>query len=177
MLSLSLALSLSLSRALSLSLQFLDDFRDRITDTQSSGLTDDSQAYVQVRPYTALLSPAEAAHLTAPLCFPLVSLSLSLFSLLCSLSLSLSLQTYKEQVNGMVAADTRTLFVDHAQCLSFDAPLAQSIADEFIRFEPYIKYALQEFIKMHWPEFLYEENAVDPKDFYVAFYNMPAHIK
>lgn len=28
-----------------------------------------------------------------------------------------------------------------------------------------------------WEDCLYEDNDRDPKDFYVAFYNMPSHIK
>ncbi len=77
----------------------------------------------------------------------------------------------------MTRAGTNTLMVNHAHLLAFDDPLAQAIADEFVRFEPFVKLALQEFIKDRWEDCLYEDNDRDPKDFYVAFYNMPSHIK
>lgn len=38
------------------------------------------------------------------------------------------------QVEGITRAGTNTLMVNHAHLLAFDEPLAQAIADEFMRF-------------------------------------------
>lgn len=72
-------------------------------------------------------------------------------------------------------SSTNTLFVNHSHLLSFDGPLAQTVGDEFVRFEPFMKLALQEYINDRHNDFLYEGREM--RDFYVAFFNMPAHIK
>jgi hypothetical protein len=77
----------------------------------------------------------------------------------------------------MRGAGTNTLFVDYAHLLAFDDPLAQAIADEFVRFEAWVKAALQDFIRDRFEDFLYDGDSAEPKDFFVAFYNMPAHLK
>ena len=87
------------------------------------------------------------------------------------------IETYVKQIEKMKELGLTVMMVDYAHVMVYDAPLAQAVAETFVRFEPFLKLALQQLIQQFHPDFLFEEHSTTPKDFYVAFYNMPSHIK
>jgi hypothetical protein len=87
------------------------------------------------------------------------------------------IETYVKQIEKMKELGLNVMMVDYSHVMSYDSPLAQAVAETFVRFEPFLKLALQQLIQQFHPDFLYEEHSTVPKDFYVAFYNMPSHIK
>ena len=72
----------------------------------------------------------------------------------------------------MRAAEQSTLHVDYVHVLDWDEPLAASLAEEFARFEPWLKAGLQEAVRAHA-----EEYAAAEGEYFVAFFNMPSTLK
>lgn len=77
---------------------------------------------------------------------------------------------YVEQLESLKLYGKTTMFVDFAQVLEFNEPLASSILSQYYRFEPYLRKAVQYFARRHMPEYVQEEGV--SKEFYVAFYNL-----
>ena len=82
------------------------------------------------------------------------------------------------QIEKMREMSLTMMMVDYSHLTAADPPLANSIAEEFIRFEPFVKLALQELVREVAPEYVSDDKeGGKPKDYYVAFYNMPGYIK
>eukprot|EP00743_Colponemidia_sp_Colp-15_P004628 GILK01004988.1.p1 GENE.GILK01004988.1~~GILK01004988.1.p1 ORF type:complete len:834 (+),score=187.07 GILK01004988.1:48-2504(+) len=81
---------------------------------------------------------------------------------------------YVEQADLMRSNDKQTLYVDFAHIGRFQgdqsfnpADLAAALEDEYYRYEPFLRKAVQNFITKLHPQY-----ATD-KEFFVAIYNMP----
>jgi DNA replication licensing factor MCM6 len=69
----------------------------------------------------------------------------------------------------MQANEMTTMYVNFAHMQEWDAALAESVAEEFYRFEPYLRRGLVALVRQLEPEFLMDEG--DPREFTVAFFN------
>ena len=65
--------------------------------------------------------------------------------------------------------DATTLFVDYEHMQRHDSVLAEAVADEYYRYEPYLRRAVQEVVKEYHPDFLFNEGEM--KELFVAFFN------
>lgn len=65
--------------------------------------------------------------------------------------------------------DQNTIHVDYQHLLAFDVVLAQAVADEHYRFEPYLRRAVQDMVRELERDYLYDEGEM--REFSVAFYN------
>ena len=77
----------------------------------------------------------------------------------------------------MKAAEQSTLNVDYVHVLDWDEPLAATLAEEFARFEPWLKAGLQEAVRLHAEDYVAAEGSAEPREFFVAFFNMPSTLK
>lgn len=84
-------------------------------------------------------------------------------------------QEYELAVDSMKEYDQNTLFVDFSHLSRFDGHLANTVADEFYRFEPFLREAVFAIAKERHGEFAMVEG--NPRDFFVAFYNMQAQLR
>lgn len=79
-----------------------------------------------------------------------------------------------------------SIFIDYGHILSFDETLASVIAEEYARYEPFLKRAIQEVMKDLAADDLLLTGTASPntspedqenRDYFVAFYGMPATLK
>ncbi|KAF9426494.1 MCM DNA helicase complex subunit mcm6 [Podila epigama] len=93
---------------------------------------------------------------------------------------------YLQQLRMLSNYDGHTLFVDYHDLLIYDDVLAGAIEDQYYRFQPYLRRAIQNLTWKHNPAYSYinttlgETATVRPtgsmcREFSVAFYNVPAH--
>ena len=82
--------------------------------------------------------------------------------------------TYVDQARQMQSEDQRTLNVDFEHLLSSDHNLAEAVAEQFYRFEAYLRRGVQRFVSTHFPAY-----AIEGREFFIGIYNMPAlqHIR
>ena len=64
--------------------------------------------------------------------------------------------------------------VDFEHLLSSDHNLAEAVAEQFYRFEAYLRRGVQRFVSTHFPAY-----AIEGREFFIGIYNMPAlqHIR
>ena len=79
------------------------------------------------------------------------------------------------QISTMKEFDQETLFVDFAHVQSHDHMLAAAVAEDYYRFEPFLRKAVQGVVQEFHPSFANQEG--EAKEFFVAFYNMGAQLK
>ncbi|KAG0323843.1 MCM DNA helicase complex subunit mcm6, partial [Podila humilis] len=93
---------------------------------------------------------------------------------------------YLQQLRMLSNYEGHTLFVDYQDLLIYDEVLAGAIEDQYYRFQPFLRRAIQNLTWKHNPAYSYinttlgETATVRPsgtmsRDFSVAFYNVPAH--
>ena len=66
--------------------------------------------------------------------------------------------------------DATTLFVDFEHLTRHDGVLAEAVLDEYYRYEPYLRRAVQDVAKEFHPDFLFNEGEM--KELFVAFFNL-----
>ncbi|CAI5472749.1 unnamed protein product [Closterium sp. Yama58-4] len=71
----------------------------------------------------------------------------------------------------MVQYGKTTMYVDFATLMTHNQALATAVLEEFYRFEPFLRKAVQMFVQVHEPKYVMDEGK--PKEFYLAFYNLP----
>jgi hypothetical protein len=78
---------------------------------------------------------------------------------------------YLEQIKFMKNDDRNTLFVNYGHIFKHDLDLAQTLIENYYRFEPALKKGLKEIVRKYHP--VYEMDA-DKRhyDFWVSFHNM-----
>lgn len=79
------------------------------------------------------------------------------------------LQEYRAQLKLMREREQNTMHVDFAHLQSFDVVLAQAVADEHYRFEPFLRRAVQVMVEALEKDYLRDEGEM--REFSVAFYN------
>mmetsp|Transcript_16886 Transcript_16886/g.23318 ORF Transcript_16886/g.23318 Transcript_16886/m.23318 type:complete len:857 (+) Transcript_16886:183-2753(+) len=81
---------------------------------------------------------------------------------------------YVRQLQGLKQRDGTTLHVDFAHVNEYDAYLANdAIRNSYYRFEPYLRQAVQNFVKAHMAEYVEEESG-KAKEFWVSVFNLPS---
>ncbi|XP_023003527.1 DNA replication licensing factor MCM6 isoform X1 [Cucurbita maxima] len=78
---------------------------------------------------------------------------------------------YEAEIEAMMAGESNTMFIDFAHLMRSNDLLHVAIADEYLRFEPYLKNACKRFVMEHNPSFIADDNPF--KDINVAFFNIP----
>ncbi|KAA0052410.1 DNA replication licensing factor MCM6 isoform X1 [Cucumis melo var. makuwa] len=78
---------------------------------------------------------------------------------------------YEAEVEAMMGGESNTMFIDFAHLMGSNNLLNIAIADEYLRFEPYLKNACKRFVMEQNPSFVADDNPF--KDINVAFFNIP----
>jgi DNA replication licensing factor MCM6 len=80
--------------------------------------------------------------------------------------------TYSQQAEVMRSAETSSLFVDFSHVLEFDPDLAQAIQAQYYRWEPFLRRAVFEFVRLEDASYTVNEDATrSQREFFVCFYN------
>lgn len=80
--------------------------------------------------------------------------------------------TYSQQAEVMRSAETSSLFVDFSHVLEFDPDLAQAIQAQYYRWEPFLRRAVFEFVRLEDAAYTVNEDATrSQREFFVCFYN------
>ncbi|KAI8076810.1 MCM2/3/5 family-domain-containing protein [Halteromyces radiatus] len=86
---------------------------------------------------------------------------------------------YMMQLEQLKLTDLQTIYIDFSHIQSSDETLANALLEQYYRFTPYIRMAIQNVVRKHFPEFMYintnSSNSVAGailREFTVAFYNM-----
>ncbi|KAL9456676.1 hypothetical protein AB3S75_005824 [Citrus x aurantiifolia] len=78
---------------------------------------------------------------------------------------------YEAEIEAMRANESNTMFIDFSHVMRYNDLLQKAIADEYLRFEPYLKNACKRFVMEQNPNFISDDNP--NKDINVAFFNIP----
>ncbi|RLN66668.1 hypothetical protein BBP00_00002066 [Phytophthora kernoviae] len=79
---------------------------------------------------------------------------------------------YSQQAEVMRNTETSSLFVDFSHVLEFDPDLAQALQAQYYRWEPYLRRAVFEFIRLEDAAYTVNEDAnKTQREFFVCFYN------
>ncbi|CAI0546200.1 unnamed protein product [Linum tenue] len=78
---------------------------------------------------------------------------------------------YEAEIEAMRANESTTMFIDFSHVMRYNDLLQKAIADEYLRFEPYLKNACKRFVTELKPSFIADDNP--NKDINVAFFNIP----
>ncbi|KAJ0016522.1 hypothetical protein Pint_11724 [Pistacia integerrima] len=78
---------------------------------------------------------------------------------------------YEAEIEAMRANESTTMFIDFSHVMRFNDVLQKAIANEYLRFEPYLKNACKRFVTEQHPTFISDDNP--NKDVNVAFFNIP----
>ncbi|RLN73902.1 hypothetical protein BBJ28_00013384, partial [Nothophytophthora sp. Chile5] len=79
---------------------------------------------------------------------------------------------YSQQAEVMRNTETSSLFVDFTHVLEFDPDLAQALQAQYYRWEPYLRRAVFEFIRLEDAAYTVNEDAnKTQREFFVCFYN------
>ncbi|TMW59052.1 hypothetical protein Poli38472_007197 [Pythium oligandrum] len=87
---------------------------------------------------------------------------------------------YSQQAEVMRNTETSSLFVDFTHVMEFDPDLATAIQAQYYRWEPHLRKAVFEFIRMEDASYVLNEDAnKTPREFFVCFYNFQhvSHIR
>ncbi|EOX96800.1 Minichromosome maintenance (MCM2/3/5) family protein isoform 2 [Theobroma cacao] len=79
---------------------------------------------------------------------------------------------YEAEIQAMKGNESSTMFIDFSHVMLYNDILQKAIADEYLRFEPYLKNACKRFV-MENPAFVAEADDSPNKDINVAFFNIP----
>ncbi|KAJ7516860.1 hypothetical protein O6H91_21G001800 [Diphasiastrum complanatum] len=80
-------------------------------------------------------------------------------------------KTYEYELEMMIQKESTTMFINFEHVMQHNDSLQQAISEEYLRFEPYLRMAVQRFVSQHKSIYLVEDNGT--KDIYLAFYNLP----
>jgi DNA replication licensing factor MCM6 len=88
---------------------------------------------------------------------------------------------YIDQVRGLAEFKLTTLYVDYQHLITSRHLLAKAVTDQYYRFLPFLRRALQNLVKKYAPNYLYTNShtnattsaGLSVRSFALAFYNMP----
>ncbi|KAF5193857.1 Dna replication licensing factor mcm6 [Thalictrum thalictroides] len=78
---------------------------------------------------------------------------------------------YESEIEAMKSKESTTMFIDFSHVMQFNDVLQKAIAEEYFRFEPFLKNACKRFVMEQRPTFIADDNP--NKDVNIAFYNIP----
>ncbi|CAJ1975973.1 unnamed protein product [Sphenostylis stenocarpa] len=78
---------------------------------------------------------------------------------------------YEAEIEVMRVNESNTMFIDFAHVIKFSDLLQQTVSDEYLRYEPYLKNACKRFVMELKPSVVSDDGP--NKDINVAFYNIP----
>ncbi|CAM8945503.1 unnamed protein product [Rhodiola kirilowii] len=78
---------------------------------------------------------------------------------------------YEEEIEVMKATESMTMFIDFSHVMQYNDFLQETISDEYLRFEPYLRNACKRFVMEQMPSFISDDNP--NRDFNIAFFNIP----
>lgn len=79
---------------------------------------------------------------------------------------------YRRQIVGMKHDGQNTLYIDFGHVYQFNDVLANAIAEEYYRFEPYLREAIYQFIEKYLPDYAILNQSRQKREFWIAFYNL-----
>ncbi|TYJ44652.1 hypothetical protein E1A91_A03G240200v1 [Gossypium mustelinum] len=80
---------------------------------------------------------------------------------------------YESEIQAMEANGSSTMYIDFSHVMLYNDVLQKAIADEYLRFEPYLKNACKRFVMEQNPTVIAEADDNPNKDINVAFFNIP----
>ncbi|MBA0829210.1 hypothetical protein Goarm_013829 [Gossypium armourianum] len=80
---------------------------------------------------------------------------------------------YESEIQAMEANGSSTMYIDFSHVMLYNDILQKAIADEYLRFEPYLKNACKRFVMEQNPTVIAEADDNPNKDINVAFFNIP----
>ncbi|XVE48413.1 hypothetical protein DITRI_Ditri01bG0000500 [Diplodiscus trichospermus] len=80
---------------------------------------------------------------------------------------------YEAEVQAMEANGSSTMFIDFSHVMLYNDTLQKAMADEYLRFEPYLKNACKRFVMEQNPRVIVEADDNPNKDINIAFFNIP----
>ncbi|KAE8668384.1 DNA replication licensing factor MCM6 [Hibiscus syriacus] len=80
---------------------------------------------------------------------------------------------YEAEIQAMEANGSSTMYIDFSHVMLYNDVLQKAIADEYLRFEPYLKNACKRFVMEQKPTLIAEADDNPNKDINVAFFNIP----
>ncbi|RUO96626.1 hypothetical protein BC936DRAFT_141723 [Jimgerdemannia flammicorona] len=89
------------------------------------------------------------------------------------------------QIHNLKQDETLTVYIDYEHLQNYDESLAKAVAEQYYRFMPYLRRAVQNLVRKHIPTYLYVNSAFAseqrggqvPREFDVAFYGLPAILR
>ena len=86
---------------------------------------------------------------------------------------------YRRCCNFMVENETTTMYVDMIHLQNHDDILYTKIKDDYYRFEPFLRKAVQNFVNHHYPDYVNSGSDAnnEGREFFISFYNSPSIMK
>ncbi|KFK31623.1 hypothetical protein AALP_AA6G136800 [Arabis alpina] len=78
---------------------------------------------------------------------------------------------YEAEIEAIRGGESTMMYIDFSHVMGFNDALQKAIADEYLRFEPYLRNACKRFVIEVNPSFISDETP--NKDINVSFYNLP----
>ncbi|XP_009101691.1 DNA replication licensing factor MCM6 isoform X2 [Brassica rapa] len=78
---------------------------------------------------------------------------------------------YEAEIEAIRGGESTMMYIDFSHVMGFNDALQRAIADEYLRFEPYVRNACKRFVIEMNPSFVSDETP--NKDINVSFYNLP----
>ncbi|GAV80097.1 MCM domain-containing protein [Cephalotus follicularis] len=78
---------------------------------------------------------------------------------------------YEGEIESMRANESSTMFIDFSHVMIYNDLLQKAIAEQYLRFDPYLKSACKRFVMELKPTFISDDNP--NKDINIAFFNIP----
>lgn len=79
---------------------------------------------------------------------------------------------YRQQLYEMRNGGTSTLYVDYNHLFRYNDVLANAIAANYYRFEPFLRSALLSFVTVHMPSYARITNTNQPREFWISIYGL-----
>ncbi|KAL1193592.1 DNA replication licensing factor MCM6 [Cardamine amara subsp. amara] len=78
---------------------------------------------------------------------------------------------YETEIEAIKGGESTMMYIDFSHVMGFNDALQKAIADEYLRFEPYLRNACKRFVIEMNPSFISDDTP--NKDINVSFYNLP----
>lgn len=88
---------------------------------------------------------------------------------------------YINQIHAMREFELTTLYVDYKHLMESEQVLAKAIADQYYRFLPHLRLAIQDLVRKYERDYLYTNahlssstsSGLQTREFSIAFYDLP----
>lgn len=79
---------------------------------------------------------------------------------------------YRQQLHEMRNEGTNTLYIDYNHLFRYNDVLANAIAYNYYRFEPFLRAALQAFVAAHLPSYARLSSKSQSREFWISIYGL-----